>query len=141
MATHDADHEKIICSFLSLVFLDRKRKYSMKKEMKLETVGERIRFLRKQKNMTQEQLAEKLHLENKSSVSCYENNRRGISGDMARLIAGILDTTVDYILNGDAETADEYTMQVVRIMAQIKSKEAREIAVKHLMLVVEMENT
>ena len=55
------------------------------------------------------------------------------------LIAGILDTTVDYILNGDAETADEYTMQVVRIMAQIKSKEARKIAVKHLMLVVEME--
>ena len=106
MATHDADHEKIICSFLSLTFLDRKRKESMKKEMKLETVGERIRLLRKQKNMTQEQLAEKLHLENKSSVSCYENNRRGISGDMARLIAGILATTVDYILNGDAEIAE-----------------------------------
>jgi transcriptional regulator with XRE-family HTH domain len=141
MATHDADHEKIICSFLSLTFLDRKRKDSMKKEMRIETVGERIRLLRKQKNMTQEQLAEKLHLENKSSVSCYENNRRGISGDMARLIAGIFDTTVDYILNGDVETTDEYTMQVVKIMAQIKSKEAKKIAVKHLLLVVEMENT
>ena len=63
MAAYDADHKKIICSILSLAFLDRKRKDSMKKEMRIETVGERIRLLRKQKNMTQEQLAEKLHLE------------------------------------------------------------------------------
>ena len=46
------------------------------------TVGGRIKKLRTDAGYTQEELAEKLHLEGKSAISNYENNSRGVSAEM-----------------------------------------------------------
>lgn len=68
--------------------------------MNTETFGERIKALREQNNMTQEQLEEALYLENKATISSYENNRRMPSADILSEMARVLGTTIDYLLNG-----------------------------------------
>jgi transcriptional regulator with XRE-family HTH domain len=54
-----------------------------------QTFGERIKALRKQNNMTQEQLAETLYLENKATISSYENNCRIPSADILSEMARV----------------------------------------------------
>lgn len=57
-----------------------------------QTIGERIQQRRIELGMTQSELAEKVHLENKATISQYENNRRSISSDMIVIIADALNT-------------------------------------------------
>ena len=69
-------------------------------------MGERIRALRKSKNLTQEQLAEKLGISSKA-ISDYENDK--VLKPNALIIQAIADyfnVSVDYLLKGDIETHD-----------------------------------
>ena len=77
-----------------------------KNEMEVSTVGGRIKYLRKQLGMGQEELAERLHLENRASISSYETNRRGLSGELATAMAQELQTTTDYLLSGTEKEDD-----------------------------------
>ncbi len=71
-----------------------------KNNLDTKTVGGRIKGLRIKAGLSQEALAEKLHMEDRSSISSYETNRRSISGILAVEIAKKLNSTTDYIFDG-----------------------------------------
>ena len=100
--------------------------------MNTQTFGERIKALRKQNNMTQEQLAEALYLENKATISSYENNRRMPSADILSEMARVLGTTIDYLLNGEKEE-NETINQVMQIM-EVLSPELQQLALEQVKL-------
>lgn len=90
--------------------------------------------------MTQEQLAEALFLENKATISSYENNRRMPAADIIVEMARVLSTTVDYLLNGEKEE-NETINHVVHIM-EILSPELQKVAlelIKSLVMVNKVE--
>ena len=55
----------------------------MQGKVDITTVGGRIKHLRTQAELSQDELAELLNLENRASVSSYETNRRAVSGELA----------------------------------------------------------
>lgn len=61
------------------------------------TFGERLKDLRKENNLTQEQLANMFFL-NKSSVSRYEKDKQMPENDMLQKIADYFEVTIDYLL-------------------------------------------
>ena len=69
----------------------------MDKEKTFEDVGQKIALLRKQKNMTQVELARKLNI-SQAMITAYETGRKGIS--LSRLIelADIFEVSPDDIL-------------------------------------------
>lgn len=60
-------------------------------------IGERIQYLREEKNLTQAELAKLLNI-SKSSLSSYEQNARRPSVDTVIQIAKFFNVTSDYIL-------------------------------------------
>ena len=121
-------------------FPDRNGWMKMKKnEMEVATVGGRIKYLRKQIGMSQEELAERLHLENRASISSYETNRRGLSGELAVAIAQELQTTTDYLLNG-TETEDAFTEEAMSLIRKVKTEAGKKAVLLQLQAVLELEN-
>lgn len=64
------------------------------------TIGDRVKLLREQKGMTQEDLAQKLGYKNKSSVTHIEKGR-DIPRSMVVKLADILETTPQYLMGWD----------------------------------------
>ena len=65
-------------------------------------IGKRVKALRQQKGMTQEELANKLGYKSKSSVAHIENGR-DIPRSMVVTLADILDTTPMYLMGWEEE--------------------------------------
>ena len=63
-------------------------------------IGDRVKSLREQKNMTQQELATRLGYKSKSSVAHIENGR-DIPRSMVVTLADILDTTPAYLMGWD----------------------------------------
>lgn len=59
--------------------------------------GDRLRLLRKEMKLTQDELAETFHI-NKSSISRYENNCQLPEYDLLQKIADFFNVSLDYIL-------------------------------------------
>ena len=110
-----------------------------KNEMEVATVGGRIKYLRKQLGMGQEELAERLHLENRASISSYETNRRGLSGEFAVAMAQELQTTTDYLLNG-TEAEDAFTEEAMSLIRKVKTEAGKKAVLLQLQAVLEMES-
>ena len=110
-----------------------------KNEMEVATVGGRIKYLRKQIGMRQEELAERLHLENRASISSYETNRRGLSGELAIAIARELQTTTDYLLNG-METEDAFIEGAMGLIRKVKTEAGKKAVLTQLQAVLELES-
>jgi len=68
-------------------------------------VGLNITAARRRRGMTQTQLAEKIGLD-KYTVSYYERKCQSIPLDTLRGIAEALNTSVDFLINGDATRTD-----------------------------------
>lgn len=109
-----------------------------KKNIDTTTVGGRIKKLRLDARLSQEDLAGLLYLENKSSVSSYETNRRGISGDLAIQLAEVLCSSVSYILNGDGEV-DDITSETMELLKQLKNNAVKQTALKQIKALIELE--
>lgn len=70
------------------------------------TVGDRIREIREEMRMNQDQLAERAGL-SKGFLSDLENNKRNIGSQNLLKIANVLGASVDYLLRGEvSETAN-----------------------------------
>ena len=110
-----------------------------KNEMEVATVGGRIKYLRKQIGMGQEELAERLHLENRASISSYETNRRGLSGELAVAMAQELQTTTDYLLNG-TEAEDDFAEKAMNLIRKVKTEAGKRAVLLQLQAVLELEN-
>ena len=121
-------------------FPDRNGWMKMKKnETEVSTVGGRIKYLRKQLGMGQEKLAERLHLENRASISSYETNRRGLSGELAVAMAQELQTTTDYLLNG-TEAEDDFAEKAMNLIRKVKTEAGKRAVLLQLQAVLELEN-
>ena len=76
--------------------------------------GERIRDLRKQKKMTQEQLAAVFKTE--SSVICkIETGKQTISIDYVVDIAAYFELSIDYLINGATVVDNEISMAFAQV--------------------------
>lgn len=73
--------------------------YNVREVIKMRDIGKNIRQLRVQKNMTQEEFAEKLYV-TRQTVSNYENGRSRPDIDMLETIANVLETDVNALLYG-----------------------------------------
>jgi transcriptional regulator with XRE-family HTH domain len=97
------------------------------------TVGGRIKKLRTDAGLTQEQLAEKLHLEGKSAISNYENNSRGVSAEMLTQLSVLFHVSADYILNGDtSDNLDPIVNEAIEILNHLKTDKAKQSALAML---------
>lgn len=88
------------------------------------SLGERIRQLREESEMTGEQLGKKLNV-SKQSISKWENDTSNPDIDTIRKIASIFNTTVDY-LSGNSDIRNPY------ITEGIESKEEEKYNVAKL---------
>lgn len=66
----------------------------------MDTIGERIRFLRKKHGMLLEQMATSIG-KSKSNISGYENNKFEPSAQTIIAICKLFDITTDWLLLGD----------------------------------------
>lgn len=67
----------------------------------MSSVGERIREVRSEQRMTQEELAERTGI-SKGFLSDVENGKRGIGSDYLLRIANALGASLDYLMRGQA---------------------------------------
>lgn len=63
-------------------------------------VAKRIKKLRVEHAMTQNEVASKLHYATRTTISDYETARRGINIDVVVAYADLFDVSVDWILRG-----------------------------------------
>jgi HTH-type transcriptional regulator, competence development regulator len=61
------------------------------------TFGKRLRFLRKKRNMTQKDLADRFNL-GESTIGMYERDEREPSFEFVRQLADFFNVTTDYLL-------------------------------------------
>ncbi len=94
------------------------------------TLGERIREQRILMKMTQEELAEALHIK-KSTVSMYENDKVDIKGSILVELSRALKTSPNYLLgiedNGEM-------IEIAFMLSAIKNENIRLSLVNHIKL-------
>ena len=113
----------------------------MNKGIDTSTIGGRIKKLRIEAGFTQEELAEKLHLEGKSAISNYENNSRSISMQMLSQLSSLFFTSSDYILHGDdVDILDPVVTEATTILNDLKSDKAKNAAVVILKQIQNLDN-
>jgi transcriptional regulator with XRE-family HTH domain len=82
------------------------------------TVGDRIREIREEMQMNQDQLAERAGL-SKGFLSDIENNKRNIGSANLLRIANVLGASVDYLLRGEiAESGNKEPVVVPPELSQ-----------------------
>lgn len=103
------------------------------------TIGSRIRQLRMEAGMTQEELAEQLHLEGKTAISKYEGGTRGISAEMAVRLSEIFGVSTDYILKGQ-EDQDDYLARALALLKRLHTNAGKDTALRQLQALADMES-
>lgn len=63
-------------------------------------LGDKLRNLRKQKHLTQQQVADKLEL-TRPAYTAYETNKRTPDANMLKELSNIYDVSADYLLGND----------------------------------------
>lgn len=85
-----------------------------------EEIGERIRFVREKKGMSQGKLADRLGV-NRVTLTYWENGTRDIkTTDIVRL-ADALGVTCDYILNGSSEKETIFATKLCELIKERKT--------------------
>lgn len=90
----------------------------------LKETGKRIQNLRKQKSMTQEQLAEKLNI-SVSNLGKIETGCSGVSIDLVIEMAMFFGVSLDYILLGRELQTDALKKQIRMMLAQLMELEQK----------------
>ena len=91
----------------------------------IEKSGNRIRTLRKEKGITQEELANRTGMSYKT-INAIENGNKGTKIDTLILMAEELETTLDYIILGRKSDVE------VSVLLSHVSEEERNLAIKIL---------
>ncbi len=95
------------------------------KELKEETLGQRIKAQRIRRGMTQDDLAEKLLIP-KASVSAYENDRIDIKGSRIVELSEALSVTPNYLL-GFTEEENPVLDDIIEALRKIKNQNTLDI--------------
>ena len=83
------------------------------------STGQNIKKIRKEKGMTQQQIAELIHM-HRSNYSKIESGQREISVDALNKIAKYFGMTIDQIVNFDGAVPQEITVEDKTLMEQVK---------------------
>jgi len=83
------------------------------------TLGERIQELRKQKGVAQQRLAELIDV-SKSMINRYENKGVQPPADILNKIANVLDTSVDYLINGNEDEKAQASLKQTELLNTFK---------------------
>lgn len=92
------------------------------------TVGERIKQLRKQQNLTQQQLANKVGV-TYIQIGRYETGKSNASADVLQKIASALHTTTDFLMSGGnaQQLADKELLQQFKEVEQMNDADKNTI--------------
>lgn len=85
------------------------------------TLGDRIKAIRTKKNISQQELADALHV-NRSAISLYETNRKSPSRENTYKIATVLGVSIDYLLGLQTEPSfqtEEITSETAQLMKRL----------------------
>lgn len=97
-------------------------------ELDKKLVGNRIKKERNNIGLTQEELAQKLGLNNKSSISQYENGDAIPSDDIKFEMSKIFNCSIDYLLGkSDIRNPDEIEIDSDKIHIGLSAKDYTEI--------------
>ena len=115
------------------------RTFKNNKPADTSTVGGRIKKLRLDLGLSQEQLGYALGMEGKCVIYGYESNRRGVSWDVLVELARVLHITPEYIMTGSEPDEDPYVIEAAALIRSLKSDKAKKAALEHIKLVAMME--
>ena len=96
-----------------------------------ETMGMRIRRLRKERQMTQENLAEIMYVKH-GLISQYENDVIMPSVDRLQEISKHLDTTVGYLVDGIESTVTKEDSEILAALHSIQNGAIRNSLIEHI---------
>lgn len=116
------------------------RTFKNNKPADTSTVGGRIKKLRLDLGLSQEQLGYALGMEGKCVIYGYESNRRGVSWDVLVELARVLYTTPEYIMTGSEPDEDPYVIEAAALIRSLKTEKAKKAALEHIRLVMMMES-
>jgi transcriptional regulator with XRE-family HTH domain len=85
----------------------------------MENLGQRIQELRKQNKLSQIDLANKIKV-SKSQLIRYENKGIQPPADVLNKIAELLNTTVDYLINGNSDEKAKATLKNTELLQRFK---------------------
>jgi transcriptional regulator with XRE-family HTH domain len=83
------------------------------------SVGQNIKKIREEKNLTQQQIAELIHM-HRSNYSKVESGQRELSVDAINKVAKYFGMTIDQIVNFDGAVPQEITIEDKTMMEQVK---------------------
>lgn len=84
------------------------------------TLGEQIKKLRKDKRLTQKQLADHLEVD-QSTISYYEQNKKLPDIKMLNRLAEFFDVTLDVLVYARNNTAHEFTQEQGRVLREVEN--------------------
>lgn len=104
---------------------------------KMETLGQRLQFLRTRKGLTLDQLAGQSRL-SKSFLWEVEHDRTGISGEKLLQVANVLGASLDFILRGEP-TPQNYKPEAIEIPQELSElAEERGLSYRQTLVLLEI---
>lgn len=95
--------------------------------MKYQNLGHRIAVLRKEKKMTQQELADKVGISRPVMVK-IENNQRTLSLDEGNAVSGALGMSIDSLLDYDRDETEERSfVKAFKSKGQCNEEQEKEI--------------
>lgn len=88
-----------------------------------QSIGNRIKELRNHRNLSQQELSDKIKL-SKSQMNRYENRGVQPPADVLNKLADVLDTTVDFLINGNKDEKAKATLKNNELLSKFKEMEA-----------------
>jgi transcriptional regulator with XRE-family HTH domain len=98
-------------------------------------LGDRIAELRKAKNLSQQDLADTIKI-SRAQMNRYENQAVQPPADVLNKLAKVLDTTVDYIINGATEAKAKAQLKDSKVLEQFKEVDSLPDTEKNVVLKV-----
>jgi transcriptional regulator with XRE-family HTH domain len=89
----------------------------------MESLSERIYSLRKNNNLTQVELAEKINV-SKSQFIRYETKDTQPPADVLNHLADVLNTTVDFLINGTTQEKAKANLKSAELLNSFKEIDA-----------------
>ena len=98
-------------------------------------LGDRIAELRKLKGISQQDVADKIKI-SRAQMNRYENQAVQPPADVLNKLAKLLDTTVDYLINGAIEAKAKAQLKDNKVLEQFKEVDGLPDTEKNLILKV-----
>ena len=90
------------------------------------SIGKRIAELRKQKNMSQLELAKALNVA-PSTIGMWETDQRAMKDDSIRQLSKYFGVSTDYILNGNESKKDPNLLVATHVDDDLTEKQKQEV--------------